>query len=262
VHAMEYDVKPAFGASGEILQSFLSQGIIVWGSPVQDILDDGALLIQQAASQDGPGLVSIILEGGPNSGKTALAAQLAHNSGFPLVKVCSPNNMVGFTESAKCMMIRKIFDDAYRSPLSCIIVDNVEQLLDYCPIGPHYSNLTLQTLLVLLKKNPQKGRRLLIICTTNRKEVLDQMEMLSAFTDVLLVCNLTQPNEIGKILEKSDTFSWAEVSNIVAKLSNNKISIGVKKLLGLIDMMKQMGPKNRAIKFLSKLEEEGFAVPN
>ena len=30
------------------------------------------------------------------------------------IQVCSPEDMVGFTESAKCAMIRKIFDDAYR----------------------------------------------------------------------------------------------------------------------------------------------------
>lgn len=111
---------------------------------MQDVLDDGALLIQQAASSDGPGLVSILLEGSPNAGKTALAAQLAVNSGkgnvkiylrvtpfkfstfiflgFPFVKICSPEDMVGFTESAKCMTIRKIFDDAYRSMMSCILV--------------------------------------------------------------------------------------------------------------------------------------------
>jgi vesicle-fusing ATPase len=52
--------------------------------------------------------------------------------------------------------------------MSCIVVDNVERLLDYGPIGPRYSNLTLQALLVLMKKNPPKGRRLLIICTTSR----------------------------------------------------------------------------------------------
>jgi vesicle-fusing ATPase len=80
--------------------------------------------------------------------------------------------------------------------MSCILVDNVERLLDYGPIGPRYSNLTLQALLVLLKKNPPKGRRLLIICTTSRKEVLEQMEMLSAFTDVLHVSNLTRPDHL------------------------------------------------------------------
>ena len=56
MHAMENDVKPAFGASQEMLDGFLVRGIQIWGQPVQDVLDDGALLIKQAASQDGPGL--------------------------------------------------------------------------------------------------------------------------------------------------------------------------------------------------------------
>lgn len=63
----------------------------------------------------------------------------------------------------------QVFDDAYRSQLSCILVDNIERLLDYGPIGPRYSNLTLQALLVLLKKQPPRGRKLLILCTTSRR---------------------------------------------------------------------------------------------
>ena len=76
LHALEHDVKPAFGASEEVLMGMLGRGITNWGEPVQDVLDDGALLINQAASADGPGLVSILLEGSANAGKTALAAQL------------------------------------------------------------------------------------------------------------------------------------------------------------------------------------------
>ena len=87
-------------------------------------------------------------------GKTALAATLAKESGFPFIKICSPEDMVGFTESAKCLRIKKVFEDAYRSSMSCILVDNIERLLDYGPIGPRYSNITLQALLVLLKKLP------------------------------------------------------------------------------------------------------------
>lgn len=260
LYSLENDVKPAFGASQEKLQDFLSGGIIVWGNPVQDILEDGRLLLQQAAGSDGSGLVSIMLEGAPNAGKTALAAQLALNSGFPFVKICSPDDMVGFTESAKCMMIRKIFDDAYRSSMSCIVVDNIERLIDYGPIGPRYSNLTLQSLLVLLKKSPPRGRRLLIICTTSRKDVLDQMEMISAFTDVLHVSNCGHASHIARVLEQTDAFTQAEARNIVTKLANHNINIGVKKLLGLLDMCKYMPEQTRAIKFISKLEEEGFAT--
>ena len=144
LHALEHDVKPALGAAQEVLGGFLARGIINWGENITDILADGRLLVQQAASTSGQGLVSILLEGVPNAGKSALAAKLAQESGFPFMKICSPEDMVGYTESAKCTMIRKIFDDAYRSQMSCVLVDNIERLLDYGPIGPRYSNLTLQ----------------------------------------------------------------------------------------------------------------------
>ena len=40
------------------------------------MLDDGELLTQQAASMDGPGLVSILLEGAPNAGKVTLGIMM------------------------------------------------------------------------------------------------------------------------------------------------------------------------------------------
>ena len=94
--------------------------------------------------------------------------------------------------------------------MSCVVVDNLESLIDYGPIGPRYSNLTLQTLLVLLKKQPPKGKRLLIICTTSRKEVLQQMEMLSAFTDVLHVSNLGKAEHIERVVATDPGFSDKE----------------------------------------------------
>ena len=39
-----------------------------------------------------------------------------------------------------------------QSPLSIVILDDIERLLEYVAIGPRFSNALLQTLLVLLKK--------------------------------------------------------------------------------------------------------------
>ncbi|XP_034241733.1 vesicle-fusing ATPase 1 [Thrips palmi] len=257
LHALEHDVKPAFGSSAEALDHYLARGIITWGTPVSNLLEDGMLLIQQARSTESSGLVSVLLEGPPNSGKTALAAQLAKNSDFPFVKVCSPEEMVGFTESSKCLQIRKYFDDAYRSVLSCVLVDNIERLLDYGSIGPRYSNLTLQALLVLLKKEPPRGRKLLVLCTTSRKEVLKDMEMLSCFTAVLHVHSLTKPEHLTAVLEESAVFSPREIQDIARKLKGQKLFIGIKKLLALLDMARQTEEQYRVVKFLTKLEEEG-----
>lgn len=258
LHALEHDIKPAFGSSQEILNSFLSRGIINWGRPVSNILEDGMLYIQQARAPDTSGLVSILLEGPPNSGKTALAAKLAQNSEFPFVKVCSPEEMVGYNENAKCLHIRKIFDDAYRSTLSCIVVDNIERLLDYGPIGPRYSNLTLQALLVLLKKEPPPGKKLLVLCTSSRRQVLEDMEMLSAFTGILHVPNLNKAEHIIAILETfTGVFKKQDLVKVQKQIQGKRVFIGVKKLFGLIDMVRQTEEEHRTIKLITKLEEDG-----
>lgn len=257
IHAFENDIKPAFGSAQETLDTMLARGIINWGVPVSHILEDGMLYINQAKAPESSGLVSILLEGPPNAGKTALAAKLAKMSDFPFVKVISPEDMVGYTESAKCLQIRKVFDDAYRSMLSCIVVDNIERLLDYGSIGPRYSNMALQALLVLLKKQPPKGRKLLILCTSSRRQVLEEMEMIYAFTSVIHVPNLSEPDHVIDVLEQHDIFSKDELHSLTKKMHKKKIFIGIKKLLALIDMVRQTEPQFRAIKFLSKMVEEG-----
>lgn len=247
IHALENDVKPAFGTSSEAIERLACSGIINWGPAVRELFEDGQLFIQQAKAADtSRGIVSILFEGAPNTGKTALAARLALDSDFPFVKLCSPDDMVGFTETAKCMQIRKVFDDAYKSQLSCILVDNVERLLDYGPIGPRYSNLVLQALLVLLKKEPPAGRKLLVLCTTSRRQVLEDMEMLSSFTSVLHVPNLSQPehlmNVLGHLSQSRDpAFFTGEECMMIGKMINGKrLGIGIKKLLGFIDMARQV----------------------
>ena len=137
MHAIEYDIKPAFGAGTDDSEHYLANGIIMYGEPLNKIINYGGLLINQTRTGNLVSPVSVLLEGPEGTGKTALAAHLAYTlSEFPFVKVVSPENMIGFSESAKCQAIKKIFDDAYKSELSCVIVDDIERLLEYVPIGP------------------------------------------------------------------------------------------------------------------------------
>lgn len=175
LHALE-EVKPAFGVSESELGLCVQNGIIRyspmvdvsclgshWHFPrsdvpcvVQQILDDGQRYVSSVKNSPITPLISILLHGPPNTGKTALAASMAMQSDFPFVKLISPESMVGYSETAKMAQIKKVFDDAYKSPLSVIVVDGIERLLDWVPLGPRFSNVVLQTLLVLMKKVPPK----------------------------------------------------------------------------------------------------------
>ena len=70
--------------------------------------------------------------GDTGCGKTALAAYLARDSAFPFIKILTPENMIGFSEGAKCQAIKKVFEDAYKSELSCVVIDDIERLFGRC----------------------------------------------------------------------------------------------------------------------------------
>jgi len=165
--------------------------------------------------------------------------------------------MVGYSEAAKCMQIKKIFDDAYRSTQSCVLVDNIERLLDYGRIGPRYSNMVLQALLVLLQKDPPKGRKLLVLCTSSCRDVLQEMGMVTSFTAVLRVPAINRPENFIAVLQQTKGFSREELQRVANGIQGLRIYIGIKKLLGYIDMARQTDPKVRVDKFLCRLEDEG-----
>ncbi|XP_030591259.1 vesicle-fusing ATPase isoform X2 [Archocentrus centrarchus] len=255
--SLNNDIKPAFGTNQEDYSSYIMNGIIKWGDPVTHVLDDGELLVQQTKNSDRTPLVAVLLEGPPHSGKTALAAKIAEDSQFPFIKICSPDKMIGNSEISKCQAIKKVFDDAYKSQLSCVVVDDIERLLDYVPIGPRFSNLVLQALLVLLKKPPPKGRKLLIIGTTSRKDVLQEMEMLDAFSTTIHIPNISTGDQLIDALELLGSFTDKERASIAHQLKGKRVWIGIKKLLVLIEMSLQMDPDYRVTKFLSLLRDEG-----
>nr|XP_043906579.1 vesicle-fusing ATPase isoform X2 [Solea senegalensis] len=257
IGSLNNDIKPAFGTNQEDYSSYIMNGIIKWGDAVTHVMDDGELLVQQTKNSDRTPLVAVLLEGPPHSGKTALAAKIAEDSQFPFIKICSPDKMIGHSEISKCQAIKKVFDDAYKSQLSCVVVDDIERLLDYVPIGPRFSNMVLQALLVLLKKPPPKGRKLLIIGTTSRKDVLQEMEMLDAFSTTIHAPNISTGEQLVDALELLGSFTDKERAKIAQQLKGKRVWIGIKKLLVLIEMSLQMDQDYRVTKFLSLLRDEG-----
>lgn len=96
---------------------------------IQELLKSGELFVDQVRTSTRTPLVSILLHGPPGSGKTALGASIAQASEFPFIKLISPDNMVGYSEGQKVTAITKVFADSYKSPLSVVVVDNIERLI-------------------------------------------------------------------------------------------------------------------------------------
>ena len=161
------EIQPMFGLNSTELENSIQFGMINYGENYEILSSKISSLFEQIKNSQSISLLSVLLEGEPGCGKTALAAYLALHSGFPYVRIISPESLVKFMESGKYTAIYNTFEDGYKSPYSIIILDNIEKLIEYIRIGPRFSNLLLQTLSVYIKKlPPKKGKKMLIIGTT------------------------------------------------------------------------------------------------
>jgi vesicle-fusing ATPase len=253
------EVKPAFGAAKDEFELCVPGGIIPYGPSFDRVLQTAQLFLRQIQTSERTSLVSVLLEGRPGAGKTALAAHLALNSGFPYIKLIGPDEFIGWNEAAKCGRIQKYFEDAYKSPLSVIVVDEIERLLEYAPIGPRFSNATLQTLLVLLKRPPPKNRKLLIIGTTSLVQVLQDLEVIDSFSGVVSIPLISAGDEVRKVLASAPEFG-AKEQEAVARAFRSPLPI--KKLLMVMDMARQAyrsgDPRPLSDLFFQALKDHGL----
>ncbi|GLT51403.1 hypothetical protein SLA2020_248160 [Shorea laevis] len=228
------EITPAFGASTDDLERCRLNGIVDCVNRHKHIYQRAMLLVEQVKVSVGSPLLTCLLEGPSGSGKTALAATVGIDSDFPYVKIVSAESMIGLHESTKCAQIVKVFEDAYRSPLSIIILDDIERLLEYVAIGPRFSNLISQTLLSLLKHLPPKGKKLLVLGTTSEVSFLESIGICDAFSVTYHVPNL-ETNDVKKVLKQLDVFAEDDIDAAAEALND----MPIKKVYMLIEMAAQ-----------------------
>ena len=242
------EIQPMFGVNSNELENCIQFGMINYGENYEILSSKISSLFEQIKNSQNISLLSVLLEGEAGCGKTALASYLALHSGFPYVRIISPESLVKYMENGKYSSIYNTFEDGYKSPYSIIILDNIEKLIEYIRIGPRFSHLLLQTLTVYIKKlPPKKGKKMLIIGTTSMSSQMEDLGLVECFDKRIQIPNLTK-KEILNVLKNYK----CQAEEDREKIANLVQSLPIKKLLFLIDRALQ---KNQVLQYKSFADE-------
>lgn len=228
------EVKPAFGVNEEDLNLNFPYGIIEYNPRVHSVFEKLKSYVEEVKNSDTERLISVLLHGEPGVGKTAIASMLALKSEFPFIKMLSAESLVGMSEGMKINAIDNIFRDVYKSPLNVLVIDKIETLINYVPIGPRFSNDILQMLIVNLNKKPPGGRRLLIIGTTSQYSVLKHMSLVENFTKTIELKKIKNLEEVKVVFEELEFMLGKERQAVLQQLatfSDGAVDISIKKLI-------------------------------
>jgi len=228
------EVEPQFGKKIAQLQGCFEKGIISYSDTFDYSVDQLQNLVSDTNGQAGKS--TILLHGDHGSGKTAIAAKLAAESGCPFVRMLSPAEMIGYGNSEKCKLIHQAFTEAYKSPRSIILLDDLERTIEYAPNGM-FNNQILQTLLILLEKTlPGDCRHLSVVATTSSPQVLDMLGLGRAFNVSYNIPLLKYRSDIVDFLRFSSRVSEKDALQLSGLVTE---PIGVKHLVALTEMAQQ-----------------------
>ena len=247
------EIQPMFGVNSNELENCIQFGMINYGENYEILSSKISSLFEQIKNSQPISLLSVLLEGEPGCGKTALASYLALHSGFPYVRIISPESLVKYMENGKYSAIYNTFEDGYKSPYSLIILDNLEKLVEYIKIGPRFSQLLLNTLSVYIKKlPPKKGKKMFIIGTTSMPSEMEDLGLVQCFDRRIQIPNLTK-KEILNVLKN---YQCREEDR--EKIANLVQNLPIKQLCFLIDRALQKNPVLQYKNFADEYREYVF----
>lgn len=148
--------------------------------------------------------------------------------------------------------------DAYKSQQSLIVVDDIEDLIDFVSIGPRFSSVLLQTFRNFFKKAPPEGRRLVIIGTTRNKRLMDQLGISQHFRTQLHIPNVCRMEDFCTLLYRNQSLLDEDQKKILDEVKRtlargNSFSVPISTLRELFEIAAQ-DPEHPVLRFMDEFE--------
>lgn len=158
------------------------------------------------------------------TGCTALCSVIAEKLGCEFVRIVSAEQLVmrTSTEYGRADLICQVFEAAYRVPRALIILDGIESIIQYTPIGFRFSSNVLQTLTALIRRPTPPNHRLVVLGTTTCLTAMRDVGLAGVFDQICNVPPLTPDQALCALCE------YASIASDLEEKRNSAHKVSVK----------------------------------
>jgi vesicle-fusing ATPase len=167
-------IVPMFGRKNNQLAKILS---VPFSQTKQSLLAQEQMIIMKAGLESFFAtaeyhFAAVLIHGDVGAGKSFWAARQADMLNAQFVQYISALDLMSFSDSYKSNKLIQTFQDAQKSETSCIILEDIDILIKWCPPNV-FNNDLLQLIKTLMGTVVVKGK-MLVILTTNYYEELKE----------------------------------------------------------------------------------------
>lgn len=167
------EAKPHFGAASQQSSTHQRMGFVAFRPEVPALVQSLLATLDKARQGGQLPLVTVLLQGPPGAGKSAVLAHLGSlANGFTFRRHLTGQELASLGEEAACDTLVQAVQDAHQCPHSLLMLDDLEGLSQYVPLqGGRVSLPRLHTLLSVLGRAPAKVSRVgVVLATTSLDE--------------------------------------------------------------------------------------------
>lgn len=211
------EIIPKFGLDKSVSDQISKYGIMEYSDEFTKFYNEMKMDLLNFVVSTNDQMITYIT-GISGSGRTNLALAIGLLSSYPCIKYISGKSVVGMVDSQRASYISDCFADADKSPNSVIILDDLENIIDwvYGPlIGTPRFSLSLCTTLKSLINYHHSNKRLIIMTfNENTLDIVDSLRILPKASRTYQIPQSIISQTINKQIDLIDKISNSGIDDI------------------------------------------------
>lgn len=119
---------------------------------------------------------TLLITGERRCGKTKTVCHMAKELSASCIKFVNSESLIRNVN--KSIELYDIFSQTLKAEFPVIILDSIENIIEYSPFGGIFSNNILQVIYTILDAKIQKDKKMIVIMTSTKYELMDRLDLV------------------------------------------------------------------------------------